>query len=198
MRKYILCFLIACSFCSAVVIDFSTVDLFRNDGNNIVLQIGAVSFSHSLYSHPDGFRKWQDAPYTTNPVVYNWYGERREYLQFAAPVYLQSLDASILQYSYALPKPTTMIFEMYNASGTLLNTVVWGTPGNSLQTIALNQYNVSKLVIDFTGGADHYSDGRMHAWYALDNIVYDTAVPEPASFALFLLAFGILLFQRNR
>jgi hypothetical protein len=166
----------------ATVIDFSTISSTVSSGN--INKIGSVTFSHNLYSHDDGF-------HLNAGGAYIYYGENHEYMSFAAPVLLNSLDVTM---SFAgLPQATSMTLNAYDNASQLVGSVLLSTSA-SVQNVLLGINNVSRLQFDFTGGANSYGDGRLHAWYLVDNVSFGPAgqasasvpssVPEPGSLAL--------------
>jgi len=170
-----------------VLIDFSTVDQYYFPGqyDENIARIGDAHFSNSLYTHPDGFKLY-------NGYAYNWYGEKREFITFDNPVSLTQIDVAQVS-GFSVPLPSSMIMEMYDSAGNLLKTVT--TPVSStFQTVSLSQTNVKKLLFDFTGGGEAYSDGRTHGWYFIDNLRYDNAIPEPTSGILFFFSILFLCF----
>jgi hypothetical protein len=173
---------------NATLIDFNTVDSYTSKGR--IDRIGDVTFSRDLYNFPDGFQLY-------NNVAYNYYGESGEFFSFDNAVTLQSLDfaGSFL----TLPQASGFQIKLFDSANGLLSTT--SLSPSSSQTVSFNQSNVSKVSIEFTGGAlSFYGDDRYHAWYTLDNIKYAvTSVPEPTilSILVFGLA-GIGLSRKNR
>lgn len=184
----IVCFCSLGVLAAPTIIDFSTVDEYYGS-DSLVSRIGIVSFSHNLYNNPDGFQDSEGG-------VYNWYGEKREYLTFAQGVKLISLD--VKQLTTGPSVPTSMVFEMYNAGNQLLGTKAFAI-NSQLQVVTFNTYSVSKLVFDFTGGGTSpYGDARTHGWYLIDNIVFDaTAVPVPEASTLLCVLLGAFFFLRR-
>lgn len=180
---WLVCSVLSTSIYAApTTITFDTIDSFV--WGNIVDRIGDATFSHDLYTHPDGFEWYDDAG---EKVVYNYYGERNEYIEFDSAVQLISMDVDGLLTS--LPVADTLHLRMYDSGDVLLNTIDI-TPTPDPQAVSINQANVKKFEIDFTGGSPFYGDGREHAWYTLDNITYD-AQPIPTPSAIILSSFGI-------
>lgn len=168
---------------SAAVIDFNTVDSYTSSGR--IDRIGDITFSRDLYSFPDGLELYND---NGNNLAYNYYGENGEFLSFDSAVTLQSMDFSGV--FLTLPQASQLVIKLLDSSDTLLSSL--NLPPSSFQTLVFNQSNVSKIMIDFSGGNyGFYGDDRYHAWYAIDNITYDiSAVPVPA--AVWLFGSGLL------
>ncbi len=183
---FLLFFLPCIAVSAPTVINFSQVDAYTGT-DTLVSRVGIANFSSSLYSHPDGFQDYGGG-------VYNWYGERREYITFSQSVQLISLVVRQLSEFGNLPLPSSMIFEMYDSSNALIATKTVAV-GTTLQTVTFSQNNVAKLLFDFTGGGAAYDDVRTHGWYFLDDITLDTvAVPEPNVWILLLA--GMLLVSK--
>ena len=58
------------------------------------------------------------------------------------------------------------------------------------------------LTKSFIGASPYYGDGRLHAWYQIDNIFCEniqvSATPEPSSYALMVLGyFGLVCYKRK-
>ncbi len=183
-------------YAAPTTITFDTIDSFVSVSSNNVERVGDATFSHDLYTHPDGFQWYDDAG---NMVVYNYYGERNEYVEFDSAVQLVSLD--IDGQLVKLQVAEQLHLRMYDIIGGLLNTIdIAPTP--SLQTVSINHSNVKKFEIDFTGGSPEYSDGRLHAWYTLDNITYEaepvSPIPTPSAIILGSMGAGLVIWTRRR
>jgi len=175
------------SVASATVIDFSSVDAFSADGYKVA-RVGDVTFSQNVGSHPDGFYYMAE-----NQWVHNWYGETGEYFVFDEAVHFTSLDIGFS----CCTTPDTMTISLFDSGDNLLDSLTFDW-ANAWTTYTFDQANVSKVQLDFTGGSNAYSDGRLHAWYGMDNIVYSANVPESASLALMLFALAGLGFARRK
>jgi hypothetical protein len=146
----------------ADVIDFSVVDETTPTG--LVQRIGPATFSWDLYNWDDGF-------WLHDGGVYNYFGENHEYIEFDQPVEFQSID--LRQFDEpSLLLPDSMIVHLFDEQLTLISSrEIFATP--QLTTYFLGQQGVKRIEFEFTGGGPFYSDSRDHAWYYLDNLVFD-------------------------
>jgi len=179
------------SAAEATVVDFSTID--SNYANGRVERIGDVQFSTEVGGDfPDGF---QSLSVGGNPIVYNYYGEQGEFFTFDNAVTLNSIDFG----NACCATPTTMSVLLFDAADSLLSTTTF-TWSDSWTTYAFGVSNVSKVMMNFTGGVNTYGVGRLHAWYGMDNINYTVgaAVPVPASLPLLLGGFALLGMTKRR
>ena len=180
-------------YATPVVVDFSSGSFVKN---GVIDTSHDVTFSRDLYSHSDGFMDYDGG-------AYNWYGERGESISFSNLVSLTSIDFS--RVSFGLTYVDSMEVTVFDGSNSLIDTVLFDLT-SSLQTVAFELDNVSKVVFDWVGqGGNNYNDGRDHNWYLMDNIRYDTDnnlypsadVPAPAPLALLALGLVGLGFARK-
>lgn len=175
IKETLIVLMLSTATANAGLIDFTSVDSFTNSPNRID-RIGDVTFSHDLYSHPDGF-------YLQNGFAWSYYGENGMYFTFDDAVEFTSLDIG----PYCCNTPDTFKISAFDFNNNLLNSITFNWT-NTWATYTLNQGNVSKVSLEFTGGTNVYNDGRLHAWYAIDNIRYKSIdVPEPSTLAIFAL-----------
>jgi hypothetical protein len=127
--------------------------------------------------------------------AYNGYGQNGEYILFNSPEELNSLNLI----GWAGYSPTTLTFDLYSASDVLLASQTDSNLGVS-QTFTFDTPAVSKLVFNFTGGTDYYGDGRIVAWYIVNDITYGAnAVPEPSTWLLLGTSLaGLCAWRRRR
>jgi hypothetical protein len=176
----------------AMVIDFSSIDAVVDASR--IKKVGPANFSYDITTeHPDGFHL------DTNGTVENYYGEAGEFITFDYLVDIQSIDIGDRYIGDETYDANAVVFKFYDSSSALIDTVEY-SPTDTLTTVLLNETGVQSVVFDFTGGDNAYSDGRLHAWYSLDNIVYEAtpvdasaaAVPLPATLPLFGAGIGLI------
>ncbi len=158
----------------AAVITFDSIDSFYSNGrieriDDVVFSTGVIPNS----SFPDGF-EWRNFG-TTHAL--NYYGEQGEYFEFDSPVTLNSIDFG----EGCCGDPETVTVSLYDTGDSFLSSLTFDWT-DIWTTYLFAENNVSKVVMEFTGGTDFYNEGRLHAWYGIDNIDYAEAVdsaPEP-------------------
>ena len=151
------------------------------------------TFSVGLLGNPsqqDGFYSITGAA-VPNTTAFNGYGANGEYILFNMPVELVSLTLSTGFFD-----PTSITVSLYDSLGNILGSQTT----NPFGTMTFDQFDVSKLVITFTGGTDIYSDRRIAAIFDISDVTYNET-PLPAALPLFatgLGALGLLGWRRKR
>jgi hypothetical protein len=146
------------------------------------------TFTHGLSDQGlDGF-------YGSGASADNGLGQNGESIMWNAPTTLNSLDIAKCGYCYD-SNPISFTASLYDAANHLLGSkTVAASYSDSL--MSFNIGNVSRLTLTFAGGSDAYGDGRIVAWYNVSNITYGGAyggaVPEPATWAMMLVGFGLI------
>ena len=144
------------------------------------------TFTHNISgSFPDGFYQ------LNGPAsAYNAYGQYGLQIIFNTPVTLKSL--SLGRCSACFDSHPTAFSASLTDSATMALGTKYAADG-PLTTLTFNTAGVKAITFGFYGnsGNPYPGDARSVAWYEVADVTYN-AVPEPASWALFVAGFGLV------
>lgn len=154
-------------------------------GGTPALTFADGTFSSGLSGdYPDGF-------YGFLTQAVDGYGQNGEAIYFTNPAEFNSVDVASCT-GCGFPADNLTV-SLYDAASNLLASQTATGLTSAFDTLVFNTNGVSSVVFTFSDGADIYRDGRIDAWYYVNNVTYGAGVAAvPAPGALLLLGFGLI------
>jgi hypothetical protein len=148
----------------------------------------------------DGFYNYADGP----TRAFNGYGQNGESIRFNSPVVFNSLTLGTCGFCGGYDA-TTVTVSLYDAADAFLTSQTVA-PTATLALLNFDLDGVARATFSFSGGTNIYGDGRLAAFYNVNDVTYSAApvavirflpetpaaVPEPAAWALMIIGFGLV------